>query len=139
MNYASPLTIAWGRMVGGTVAAGVIARRAGRSPSRARAVWSVGLLACGLGIAVVHPLSATLYDRLLFKDKYPVWRFERVAQTRSGTIGVTPDGTVFGGGVYDGRFHIDLLHDTNMIIRPYALSARGRRIYTDDNMGEEWR
>jgi spermidine synthase len=70
-----------------------------------------------------RPLFRTLYDRLLFKDKYPALHFQEVVETRSGTVGVTPDGTLFGGGVYDGRFNIDLLHDVNMIIRPYGLSA----------------
>src|SRR5262245_11889557 len=32
------------------------------------------------------------------------------------------DGTVFGNGMYDGRFNTDLKHDSNGIIRPYALS-----------------
>ena len=31
------------------------------------------------------------------------------------------DGTVFGNGMYDGRFNTDLKHDTNGIVRPYAL------------------
>jgi spermidine synthase len=81
------------------------------------------------GIVVVllivgfHPLFRTLYDRLLFKNKYPALHFQEVVETRSGTVGVTPDGTLFGGGVYDGRFNVDLLHDVNMIIRPYGLSA----------------
>jgi SAM-dependent methyltransferase len=34
----------------------------------------------------------------------------------------TDEGTVFGNGIYDGRFNTDLMHDTNGIVRPYALS-----------------
>jgi len=70
-----------------------------------------------------RPLFSTLYDRLLFKNKYPASHFQEVIESRSGTIAVTPDGTLFGDGVYDGRFSTDLLHDVNMIVRPYALSA----------------
>jgi spermidine synthase len=43
-------------------------------------------------------------------------------ENRSGIIAVTADGTVFGNGMYDGRFNTDLMHDTNGIVRPYALS-----------------
>jgi len=76
-----------------------------------------------LVIVLSRPVFNTIYDRLLFKNKYPALHFERVVENRSGTIGVTPDGVVFGGGVYDGRFSTDLLHDVNIIVRPYALSA----------------
>lgn len=76
-----------------------------------------------LMIMVARSPYSALYDRLLFKNKYPALHFQEVVETRSGTIGVTPDGTVFGGGVYDGRFNIDLLHDVNIIVRPYGLSA----------------
>jgi len=64
-----------------------------------------------------------LYDRLFFKNKYPGSHFQEVVENRSGAVGVTPDGTVIGSGVYDGRFNVDLLHDVNIILRPYALSA----------------
>src|SRR5262249_32236222 len=40
----------------------------------------------------------------------------------SGIITVTKDGTVYGHGMYDGRFNTDLKNDTNGIVRPYALS-----------------
>jgi spermidine synthase len=45
-----------------------------------------------------------------------------VVENRSGIITVDQDGTVFGNGMYDGRFNTDLKHDTNGVIRPYALS-----------------
>src|SRR5262249_55941944 len=48
--------------------------------------------------------------------------FVEVVETRSGIITVDADGTVFGHGMYDGRFNTDLKHDTNGIVRPYALS-----------------
>jgi spermidine synthase len=43
-------------------------------------------------------------------------------ENRSGIISVAADGTVFGNGMYDGRFNTDLKHDSNGIVRPYALS-----------------
>lgn len=97
----------------------VSARPLGRWRSRI----PLAVAAMFLMIVAARPLFRTLYDRLLFKNKYPASHFQEVVETRSGTIGVTPGGTLFGGGVYDGRFNIDLLHDVNIILRPYALSA----------------
>ncbi|MBZ5681650.1 MAG: fused MFS/spermidine synthase [Acidobacteriia bacterium] len=84
---------------------------------------ALGVIGTLFVIMAAGPIFPTLYDRLLFKNKYPALHFQEVIETRSGTIGVTRDGTVFGGGVYDGRFNIDLLRDVNVIVRPYALSA----------------
>jgi spermidine synthase len=70
-----------------------------------------------------RPIYRSTYDRLLFKSQYPNSRFAQVVETRSGVIGVTPDGTVFGGGAYDGRFNVGLTKDINGISRPYAISA----------------
>ena len=46
----------------------------------------------------------------------------QVVENRSGIITVDRAGTVFGNGMYDGKFTTDLVHDTNGIVRPYALS-----------------
>jgi spermidine synthase len=46
----------------------------------------------------------------------------KIVENRNGIITVTDDGTVFGDGMYDGRFNTDLKNDTNGIVRPYALS-----------------
>ena len=43
-------------------------------------------------------------------------------ENRSGIITVDTDRTVFGNGMYDGHFNVDLKHDNNGIVRPYALS-----------------
>jgi spermidine synthase len=48
--------------------------------------------------------------------------FADVVQNRDGIITVDEDGVVFGNGMYDGRYNVDLEHDQNGIIRPYALS-----------------
>jgi spermidine synthase len=46
----------------------------------------------------------------------------QVVENRSGIITVAAGGIVFGNGMYDGRFNTDLVHDSNGIVRPYALS-----------------
>ena len=43
-------------------------------------------------------------------------------ENRSGIVTVDTDGTVFGNGMYDGKFNTDLKTDRNGIVRPYALS-----------------
>lgn len=70
------------------------------------------------------------YERLQYHDEYrPGMRFADVVENRSGVITVTQDGTVFGGGMYDGVFNTDLVHprdevqDPNMIVRAYSISA----------------
>jgi hypothetical protein len=52
----------------------------------------------------------------------PGAEYASVVETRSGVISVTADGMVFGGGIYDGRFSVDLIKDANGIERPFALS-----------------
>jgi spermidine synthase len=46
----------------------------------------------------------------------------QAVENRSGIITVAAGGIVFGNGMYDGRFNTDLVHDSNGIVRPYALS-----------------
>lgn len=50
-------------------------------------------------------------------------RFADVVETKSGVITAAVDGTVWGGGIYDGRFNTSLMHDTNGIARIYAIDA----------------
>ena len=96
---------------------------AGRQGSRPKTEPWLASAIVVLAVLASHPLLSDVYDRLLFKSQYPSTHFERVVENRSGVIGATPAGVVWGGGVYDGRFNIDLLHDVNIIIRPYSLGA----------------
>ena len=76
-----------------------------------------------LTVAFSGPLFEDIYERMQKKGRYqPAARFHRIIETRSGVITVDQDGTVYGGGVYDGRFNVDLTHDTNNIVRAYAIS-----------------
>jgi len=71
------------------------------------------------------PLFHLMYDKMELKNAFSPGAgafFHKVVETRSGVIGVTPDGTVYGGGIYDGRFSVNLLNDRNGIRRPFALS-----------------
>jgi spermidine synthase len=88
------------------------------------AVKAALMFGMALVVAVAaRPIYGSIFDRLLFKNEYPKSHFARVVETRSGVIGVTPDGTVFGGGAYDGRFNVELTNDINGISRPYAIAV----------------
>ena len=65
-----------------------------------------------------------MYEKMMLKKSYvPSGAdFAAVVETRSGVITVTPNGMVFGGGIYDGRFSVNLVNDANGIERPFALS-----------------
>ena len=75
-------------------------------------------------VAFAQPLFATVYERMLYKSEYgPELKFAHLVESRSGVIGVAANTTVYGGGVYDGKFNTNLLLDTNLAVRAYAISA----------------
>jgi spermidine synthase len=79
---------------------------------------TIGLLA----VVAVPPLSAHVLENVFWKGSPLARPLDRVVENRSGIITVADDGTVFGNGMYDGHFNIDLKNDSNGIVRPYALS-----------------
>jgi spermidine synthase len=123
MDYLSLFSISLLLLVGGILFGVVVLATGGSSTASWRTGAVVGISAALLVVVGGRPISTTIYDRLLFKDHYPAAHFQQVVEGRSGVIGVTPTGVVFGGGVYDGRFNVDLMHDINGIARPFAVSA----------------
>jgi spermidine synthase len=91
---------------------------------RRKSVTMVAALAAGvLAVAALPPLTAGILENLQWKDAASsMGRMAAVIENRSGIITVDRDGVVYGSGMYDGRFNTDLVHDTNGIVRPYALS-----------------
>jgi hypothetical protein len=110
-------------LIGGLVFATLVMTSSGSPTLRYKAGIAVGLMVAWFAVAAARPLFATLYDRLLFSVTYPRLHLSQVVETRSGVVGVTPNEIVYGGGAYDGRFNVNLFHDVNLILRPYALSA----------------
>src|SRR4029077_870821 len=47
----------------------------------------------------------------------------QTVENRNGVIGVTQEGAIFGGGVYDGYFNVNPMNDVNLVSRIYVLSA----------------
>ena len=123
MDHFSLWQISSALLVLGVLFATAVLAVSDTARSKLKFVVVGGLATACLAVAVSRPVFETIYDRLLFKDIYPKSHFLRVAETRSGAVGETPNGTVYGGGVYDGRFSTDLANDVNGIDRPYALSA----------------
>lgn len=123
MDYLSLFSITLLLLVGGVLFGVIVLASGGRSTARLKLGLAIGVAAAVLVVIGGRPVLSTIYDRLLFQDQYPRVHFQRVVEGRSGAIGVTPNGILFGGGVYDGRFNVDLIHDVNGIARPFALSA----------------
>ena len=85
---------------------------------RAALAAFIGIVAA---IATPH-LSGHVLESLQLERAPDAKPFTDVVENRSGIITVTDHSIVFGNGMYDGRFNTDLVHDTNGIVRPFALS-----------------
>lgn len=88
-------------------------------------VWASALALLSLiAIPVSSGFYSLLFERLVFGNRSEAHvPFDYVVENRNGIIGVTQDAAVFGGGVYDGHFNVNPMHDVNFVIRIYALSA----------------
>lgn len=87
---------------------------------------SLGTLgACAAMLLALSPYAYDrIWERLLYKEKFTsTTRFAEVIETKSGVITVTQDGTVYGGGAYDGRFNTSIRRDRNGISRAYGIGA----------------
>jgi spermidine synthase len=93
--------------------------------SAARAKWLGGVGIVAVLLVVLTPRAYDrIWERLLFKQSFqPDTKFAEIIETRSGVITVTQDGTVYGGGAYDGRFNTSIRYDRNGIMRAYAIGA----------------
>jgi spermidine synthase len=92
------------------------------------------LLTSALGVCVgvlfvvqaSGPLFHDMYQKLILRDAYSLGalggQISAVVENKSGVITVTRTSTVYGGGIYDGRFSLSLVGDTNGIQRPFSLS-----------------
>jgi spermidine synthase len=86
----------------------------------------VVLGAAVLGAFELSPLPyERLYERLIYKNEYDgSQRFAQIVENKSGVITVTEDGTIYGGGAYDGVLNTDLENnDRNGIVRAYIVGA----------------
>jgi hypothetical protein len=76
----------------------------------------------GLVVVTASPLFGRIYERLEAKRELPdSYIYRDVVETKSGVAAVTQDLIVYGGGMYDGRINTDLIHDSNMLFRPFSI------------------
>ena len=120
-DYLTLVQIAEVLAIGGTACALILIAMldVARSERLKRVAVAVGVLA--IAVTAIPSLSNRVLENLLFKGTADR-AFTHVVENRSGIITVDTDGTVFGNGMYDGRFNTRLQDDRNGIIRPYALS-----------------
>jgi spermidine synthase len=91
------------------------------SPEKSRYAGFAAALAA-LAVLAIPRASANVLESLQWKGAPYAEPFTHIVENRSGIITVAADGAVFGNGMYDGYFNTDLRHDSNGIVRPYALS-----------------
>ncbi len=108
--------------IGFLVSAGLYA--ASKPGAGRAALGFVNAGAFATGFVVLAPIAYDrVYERLYYKTEFKDETFAEVVETKSGVIAVSKDGTVFGGGAYDGRLNTSLAHDRNGIVRAYAIGA----------------
>ena len=91
-------------------------------PSKIAVAGACALLI--LAAATSSELYSGIFERLLSDHNYQHdTPFVNLVENRSGVIAVDSRETVYGGGIYDGHFNIDPVHDTNGIFRCYAIPA----------------
>lgn len=87
----------------------------------------VQLGACGVVALVCVAVTGVgfdrFYERLQWKETYSGEAFTDVVENRHGVITVTQGGAVYGGGMYDGVFNVNLMDDSNMIVRAFSVGA----------------
>jgi spermidine synthase len=91
-----------------------------------RLVSLLSLVAVSLLLVKTTPaVYDRIWERLLYKWKFDEasTRFLDVVETKSGVITVTQDGTVYGGGAYDGKVSTSIRNDRNGIFRAHAVGA----------------
>jgi spermidine synthase len=110
-------------MIGLCLVALLVALAALKTGARLLALVSVAGMALVL-VELTPKAYDRIWERLLYKYRFTDdTRFADVIETKSGVITITQDGTVYGGGAYDGRFNTSLVHDRNGIFRAYGVGA----------------
>jgi spermidine synthase len=120
-DYLTSVQLALALVIAGTVCVLIllgqldVSRQARRRPL----ILAVGVLA--FAFVAIPLMSHRIFENLLDTGKFN-HEFADIVENRGGIITVDKDGTVYGNGMYDGRFNTRLAEDRNGIIRPYALN-----------------
>lgn len=121
MNCWSVRTICVFLLVLGTCAGvALLLTRHGRMTRAA----TIGLVGAVVLASASGPLFSRIYEKLLYKVAFGRRAaLQYTIENRSGVIAVAEEGIVYGGGMYDGRFNTDLVRDTNLIVRAFAIGS----------------
>jgi spermidine synthase len=124
MDLWSLRTIATVVTVAGIILAGgvaLLARPARGAVARGAALFAAAAVAV---VALGPSLYRDAYEKMQFGTSYDRRHpFTHIVETRSGVITVADDGSIYGGGAYDGVFQVNLRNDYNGIHRAFALGA----------------
>jgi len=122
MDHLGLVAIGTSLVVGGLICALLLigALEVPRQEKMRRVAFAAALAV--FAVPAIPSFSRNVLEELQWKGGAGARPFAQVVENRSGIIAVTDDGAVYGHGMYDGRFNTDLWHDTNGIVRPYALS-----------------
>ncbi len=124
MDTLSLSEIAATLLIGGALLCVLIYTLADSKVSSFLAVSGLSLVVLGAAFFVHGRLFDHTYERLMFWDGYGQEpKAVKIVENRSGVLMRLDTGTIVGGGVYDGILSVDLIHDRNMIIRPFSMSA----------------
>ena len=109
-------------IVVGVAAAVTIATAATRG--RDRLVWIGALCTAALVIVTGSPaLHESIYERMLYRDRYRGEQFEDLVENRHGVIGVAPDRHIVENGVDGGPVTIDVDDRQSLLVRAFAIPA----------------
>lgn len=123
MDNMSLVSVAAALAGAGLACFGLVAVAIPMSPNEKMLRIGGAITAGTLAIVMLPGYASGALEALQWKGILPQKEtFTQTIENRSGIITVDRDGTVFGHGMYDGKFNTDLVHDTNGIVRPYALS-----------------
>jgi len=115
-------TLARGIVMLGAAAAVTIATPATRG--RDRLAWIGTLSAAALVVIAASPsLHESIYERMLYRDRYRGERFEDLVENRHGVIGVAPDRHIVENGVDGGPVAMDVDDRQSLLVRAFAIPA----------------
>lgn len=124
LDQFSLASLTMGLAMVGTVMGCVVLVMALEQSKRRALVALLGVVLCVGVVASRGVLFDSLYRDLLRSTNDEVTTdVKYVIESKSGVVVVNQDDQVFGGGVYDGKFATDFVHDTNFVIRPFSLGA----------------
>jgi spermidine synthase len=122
MNYLGLVAIGATLVVAGIACTILLIAMLDIPPSEKRKRTAFAAAIGIVAVIAIPRLSGNVLESLQWKGASYAEHFTEVVENRSGIISVTEQGAVYGHGMYDGRFNTDLKHDSNGIVRPYALS-----------------